>query len=641
MSDDRKETRLYVKFAWKAQGRLRERKGSEVRGDDTADNSKSLSRSAMYVRQLKANDDLHYEQRLRKDRERKKVAYVKIEDRTLASLGDQRERWRVQKQKQRYLNQTQGNVYSGAIAGLQKPTPKPKSLKTGKPLKSMTASERKEYNKLKKQESRERKPQQARVAERQKNTKQRRESRVSSMSTPSISDGGSVSRASRYRTIQSIKKQLPTDPETFADVLEHLTNSATPRKKTAVQKRFRKGNTCRRNLGSELAVTMRDELRDLRKSGTVKQANRAAYCALVRLCVAGRLTRRTLAACGISHTTSWRAKKRLLQVTRKKRKNALSTDVTDTVTKFWYESAREMPLKKRVKKGKPLYMLDCNYTELFRDFRAAFPQIKIGYVSFIKLRPSNVRMMRPYERIVCCCQKCEVVKLYLLSLNMILPELLRHLRISHVHDISNISLCQYDGMFPSPGCVNRKCKNCGPHLVKEHFLPLVEVRGDDEIAYDTWETVRELREVRDGKGGKIEKVCTRIARVTKNTSVSNVVNLLLMNVDKLSGHLFRAKWQQRQMQILKDHLPAKSALVIIDFAQNYACSLQDEVQSYHWAQEQVTVHPAVAFINHTDQEGQWTKNGGSSYRRQKARRRCCKVFHDENLRNSEREIRTT
>ena len=44
-------------------------------------------------------------------------------------------------------------------------------------------------------------------------------------------------------------------------------------------------------------------------------------------------------------------------------------------------------------------------------------------------------------------------------------------------------------------------------------------------------------------------------------------------------------------------MPGKSAVLVADFAENFACSMANEVQSYHWDQAQVTLHPVMAHVN--------------------------------------------
>lgn len=38
-------------------------------------------------------------------------------------------------------------------------------------------------------------------------------------------------------------------------------------------------------------------------------------------------------------------------------------------------------------------------------------------------------------------------------------------------------------------------------------------------------------------------------------------------------------------------------LSVFDFAENYTAQQQDEVQSAHWAQDQITLHPIVCYYN--------------------------------------------
>ena len=74
-------------------------------------------------------------------------------------------------------------------------------------------------------------------------------------------------------------------------------------------------------------------------------------------------------------------------------------------------------------------------------------------------------------------------------------------------------------------------------------------------------------------------------------------------MDMFAGHLFRATWQQDQFWLSKENMPPRSAVLVADFAENYACAMTNEVQSYHWSQIQITTHPVMAFVNATDEKG--------------------------------------
>ena len=57
--------------------------------------------------------------------------------------------------------------------------------------------------------------------------------------------------------------------------------------------------------------------------------------------------------------------------------------------------------------------------------------------------------------------------------------------------------------------------------------------------------------------------------------------------------MFNAEWQRKQL--LKADLPDGWAVAYLDFAENFLCKFQDEVQSAHWSYKQVTLFPSVLF----------------------------------------------
>lgn len=65
----------------------------------------------------------------------------------------------------------------------------------------------------------------------------------------------------------------------------------------------------------------------------------------------------------------------------------------------------------------------------------------------------------------------------------------------------------------------------------------------------------------------------------------------------LAGHLFRAAWQHLQFESLRNSTPFPQGTVgmVLDFAENFTCVNQDEVQAAHWHHTQVTVHPIVTY----------------------------------------------
>ena len=105
-------------------------------------------------------------------------------------------------------------------------------------------------------------------------------------------------------------------------------------------------------------------------------------------------------------------------MTRKTRKDDMTNSSTASKVQLHWISediSRVVPLKKKVKHGLPLYVLEVSFMRAYQKFRKSNPSIKICYVTFIKLKPTNVRHLKALERSVCCCNKCENVQLKLKS----------------------------------------------------------------------------------------------------------------------------------------------------------------------------------------------------------------------------------
>ena len=63
-------------------------------------------------------------------------------------------------------------------------------------------------------------------------------------------------------------------------------------------------------------------------------------------------------------------------------------------------------------------------------------------------------------------------------------------------------------------------------------------------------------------------------------------------------HLFRSDYQYQMHSSMKSCLPMDQAIVYVDFAQNYCLAPNDEIQSAHYVQKQVTIH-TMFLMRHT------------------------------------------
>ena len=83
--------------------------------------------------------------------------------------------------------------------------------------------------------------------------------------------------------------------------------------------------------------------------------------------------------------------------------------------------------------------------------------------------------------------------------------------------------------------------------------------------------------------------------VEKKVELQVMVEELLNEVHTLSMHLFTARWQQLQFTCLLKNLKPGFVVLNMDFAKNYACVAQQEIQSAHWGHGQISIHPTIAY----------------------------------------------
>ena len=80
------------------------------------------------------------------------------------------------------------------------------------------------------------------------------------------------------------------------------------------------------------------------------------------------------------------------------------------------------------------------------------------------------------------------------------------------------------------------------------------------------------------------KEINRREQITVHGPVPDLVREFRAEIKTLSVHLFQAHWQINQFADLTKKIPDGSSITI-DFAENYTCISQNEVQGAHWAKD--------------------------------------------------------
>ena len=92
----------------------------------------------------------------------------------------------------------------------------------------------------------------------------------------------------------------------------------------------------------------------------------------------------------------------------------------------------------------------------------------------------------------------------------------------------------------------------------------------------------------------IAKMQARFLQQRKDP-VDEFIEMFVAMLKKLMVHDFIAKMQARFLQQRKDTPKGGEFIVVADFSENYSFVVQDEIQSFHWNNAAVTIHPFVCY----------------------------------------------
>ena len=150
---------------------------------------------------------------------------------------------------------------------------------------------------------------------------------------------------------------------------------------------------------------------------------------------------------------------------RKARKDQISEKVRTTVKELYTsgEVSRCLPNKKDVSKkdNSAKFVMTVPIKDAHLSFQKKHKDIKIGFVSFYKLKPKNVKKISETNRRCCLCTVCCNVALKVESVNNFIIGKSKTLKNISKKDAANITVCDYHGDYPDATCLNLQCAKCG------------------------------------------------------------------------------------------------------------------------------------------------------------------------------------
>jgi hypothetical protein len=407
-----------------------------------------------------------------------------------------------------------------------------------------------------------------------------------------------LSPAAQEKAIYRVKERLPSEPKKWLRVIGGLIKKASPRKK---------------KLGEESGVFSSPEV----KADIITGKNVAKTVAkLKRKRDKKTLSfRKKLIKLMAKNVTALKWSKLVRRKenddkenddkendeNRKKRSDALPQSLIASVNEFYEENATILPCKKFVGKKKMKSRQGLKFTTArLHEMYVKRNGRKLGITAFRKLRPQYVVCRDKVKLNQCLCEKCENCDLKLKALNRLLFDAkLPQRKIVDRIECMNLTLCDYDGNYPAKECIERKCQRCGVKKLREYLKPLTSSAGSQQCKWNEWRLktfpIKDKNKKNNEDQDKKDKTMKRKVLDTVEEKVEVFIAELCKEMEEYARHIFIASWQQTQYRNLSRNPPDGLLILLADFAENYRCDSQDEIQGAHWSYAQASVFPVVAY----------------------------------------------
>ena len=199
---------------------------------------------------------------------------------------------------------------------------------------------------------------------------------------------------------------------------------------------------------------------------------------------------------------------------------------------------------------------------LHTKFHAEFPQHEISLSTFARLRLSYCMLANFTNRHSCLCTKHQNVELKL--------KMLKRKKIVETENPDAFIHLKTDGQ------IKAKLDGMSKQWVTYEFCKKAEV----EMKKRTGET----------------KVIKKMVLINEEKESDAIALAFLEEISEFREHAKRVSTQCKAQRTLKENLKDGHVAIHLDFAEDFRCRSQEEVQSAYWNTSTVTLHPAVVYF---------------------------------------------
>ena len=275
-------------------------------------------------------------------------------------------------------------------------------------------------------------------------------------------------------------------------------------------------------------------------------------------------------------------RKQMVNEVRKKYVRKLHMDDIKSIENFFQTDDTSFPLPDKKHAGKRFLKhsvsKSCKMYNLLASTRR-----KIAESTFRKYKPNFVKLQGKIPLRQSCCEVCQ-------NFDFVMAHACKYLTgvPSTLDECVDSSLCKYSGYFPDIKCVLRECDKCGLEKVANNLKLKNEHKLNDRkkrFIVKKWISKKE-------KIPNSNKYRNYMHWDYNRFSYSELLEQYVNSLESMAGHTFFAAWNFHQYLVCKNNLEEGQIVVVHDYAQNYLCVFQHEVQAMHWCHAQVTIHPS-------------------------------------------------
>lgn len=258
---------------------------------------------------------------------------------------------------------------------------------------------------------------------------------------------------------------------------------------------------------------------------------------------------------------------------------ALSSETVDKVIEFYERDdisrmspgLKDVTTVKRIDGSKHKLQTRHLFSSI-RETHALFcdenKETVIGKSKFSELRPKHVKYSSRLPHNVCLCKYHENFIFAVNALHSAFPSFPKY-----TQNFWDKYLCQPH----TEECWLRNCDDCKNKLCKCMEKLLEENGASCDVKWHVW------KELPEG-----------LRKVVEEDSAEELVIYINSICNEFLKHSYTKREQANSYQIDRSktaspHHDKKIALVQVDFSENYTCIAQQEIQSYHWNQPQVSL----------------------------------------------------